>query len=87
MTGLQLTLLGVVAPLVLGASAWSARSYGDTYIWVAQSTYQMEKLYEKKDDAADITDKKTLGIPLTDLEKLKLKRILEEIKRLEQAAE
>ncbi len=85
MTGLQLALIGIIGPIIVGGSATGAKLYGDKYIWVSQSDYQLEKLYEKKDDAADLTDKNTLGIPLTDLEKLKLKRIQEEIKRLEQA--
>jgi len=87
MTPLRLALIGIFLPMVVGATGVGAKLYGDKYIWVPVSTYQMEKLYEKKDDAADLTDKQTLGIPLSDLEKLKLKRIQEDVKRLEQTLE
>jgi hypothetical protein len=77
-----IALCALIGTPTIAFAGWAAVQAGNQ-IWLPINTYQQEKLYEKKDEAADLTDKQTLGIPLTDLEKLKLQRILRDVERLQ----
>jgi len=83
MTALQLTLIGAIAPLLLAGTGVSAKLYGDAYVWVPVSTYQKEKLYDLQDEAEFLEDKKELK-GIDELEERELKRLLKQIRRLQQ---
>ena len=82
MSGLQLAIIGILTPVILTGTGIGTKLYGDEYIWVAQDTYQQEKLYELQDEEEHFKDKEEIE-GLNELDRRKLNRILKNIKRLE----
>jgi hypothetical protein len=83
MSTLQITLLSIFGPLLLAGGATGTKLYGDRYIWVAQSEYQQEKLYDLQDERDLLLDRKEIE-GIDEIDARTLKRLLKRIKRLEE---